>query len=204
MFISIGFFEHDYSNISFWKQEVENGVLALRITSVIIIFSIVGKILTVARIANWPDESRGMTYTPGMSTVGERIILKLSPDIIQLYLYMIMIYFLYTSVISGMTGLHISITSWALLFIIDDWKIVSDYKNIANINILKWHHIKLISFNSLLIISSSLVINDLILSSFSNVIICVMISSLISIELILNYLIKVKITTYKMGIKCFS
>lgn len=178
--LTFGLFRHEFVNISFWTQEIENGVLSLRISAFLIFLNVMGKIGVFVRINGW-GEKRGLTGNPSWSTKGEKILYRLLPDLLQLYFYMIVIYVLFVSVLSGKNELKyfVAIASWALLFILDDWKIITEYKNILNIQMLKSHKTRISVLNGLLFVSASIMTCQLIPFYVSSLIIGLMIVTLL-------------------------
>lgn len=192
IYFSFGFLHHEFTNISFWRLELENGVLALRLAALMMFLESAYKINILSRIDDWGD-SRGITWKSSWSTLGEKIGIRLIPDIIQMFFYMLVIYILAISIMSGVQGLLVIISSWTLFFIVDDWRIISSYKNIKKICPIKSHRIRILLFNAFLFILTSLIAYELFKTNIVFLFLIILLSAMLSIEIIYSFSIKNKL-----------
>lgn len=168
------FVSFEYKNImnfDYWRGEINNGYLALRITGIFLTYQMA--LAVFMRFAPSRKELIRKRHSRGLNsddvanfmvdvTDDEKKLWK-SNDISMFSFYQFLLYLIVLSVIwiSVATETHnfaYAILSWALLFVVDDWANISDYCYKFNVIPIKLHAIKINFVNVVLIISSSILL----------------------------------------------
>lgn len=155
------FFHQDYMNISFWKEEVSNGFLAVRIMAVTLLIYLIlfsHKNTKIDNKIKLKAKKKLKLFTKRKRIKND---LKISKDELgyimffnhtsAIVYYNIIVIYLIMHKIIGVESLFIPLLSWGLFFIVDDWKIIADYTHEFKRKIMFWHLFKLKLINYLLI-----------------------------------------------------
>lgn len=163
VYSTVNLLHQDILSVSFWKQELSNGVFALRVSSYVLTFHSVLAIVRLLKrkrrlgklrasrglkedeVANFtvdrrPDETR-MWVHADIATISS----------MQFLFYLSCLGSLWYCTINANHSLVVSISSWALFFIIDDWVIIADYSDHYCEPALTPHTLKILAFDVILV-----------------------------------------------------
>ncbi|CAA6806155.1 MAG: Unknown protein [uncultured Sulfurovum sp.] len=162
----------DYTNTLFWKSELESGFLAIRIAALTLGYQVFLLAWKIIKLEREKEQKNIHKHTKAKTQEASN---KNFINYGQLSFYMISLYILIFAAIYNVDNLYIQISSWALLFIIDDWKIIMDYMDAFQQDMLSSHLIRLMVLNLVLVIS-------MIMAAFT--VFNIMISILITIAML--------------------
>lgn len=154
----------DYLNISFWKEEISNGFLAIRFISIILavyfIMFLHEAMYLDKKYKGLRKRLRGIdkkVQSKNHQLKNEEILfLSATNNMFVIVYYNLIVFYIIFAKAIGKESIFIAITSWGLLFIVDDWKIYTDYTSNFKKKMMKWHRIKLYIIDFMLIISVTL------------------------------------------------
>ena len=154
-----------FFELSFWQREIANGTLALRVTSLLITYQLARSIVRfVPRRKDLISarEARGLSrddiadFTMSVTTE-ERQLWQLNDLILlaffQFSFYLITLTALWGCAIVGIYTVVTALTSWALLFIVDDWSVIADYCHQFNSLPIATHAVKVLCVDVILLVS---------------------------------------------------
>lgn len=145
-----------FLTLNFYTREVSQGTLGLRITSILLGFNFLKSSYNF-----WADtlaqnhEDLTAEYVdlqninPFMTDTEINFII-LSQNLIYGAVTLLLWIFIFLSK-SSKSLLELRVVIWGLFFIIDDWSIISDNLIALKGRVLKWHRLRIIFFNALLV-----------------------------------------------------
>jgi hypothetical protein len=140
---------------TFLQNELGTGVIGLRISSIL-----VGTRAVWAAYKHFDHQwsYRTSSYQDKRDPHIEKLPLKVKPEdlntliVSQLGFYLTIIIMLWAFVLLDRHSIWISIVSWSLFFIVDDWIVISDVMWLLKGRVLFWHSLRIWAFNILLAI----------------------------------------------------
>ena len=142
----------DFLNLEFYHNEISQGTLALRITSLLLGFNFLKSLYNF--IENKIKETQEKLTASYPELV--EIVSFIKDDFInfiivtQNLIYAAIVLLLWIFIFLSKSLFELRIVSWGLFFIIDDWAIISDNLIALKGRILKWHRLRILFFNGLL------------------------------------------------------
>lgn len=151
-------------DVSFWKLELSSGVFALRVSSYILTFHM---IIAVVRLFKRKQQlgklraSRGLNedeianYTVDRRPADTRMWIHADVATIaamQFLFYLVCLGALWYCTIHSNDSIIVSLSSWALFFIIDDWVVIADYSDHYSEPALNSHTLKILAFDFVLLV----------------------------------------------------
>lgn len=150
---------------STWQKEITSGILALRITSLILTYQIartVVRFIPLRRQLIATRKGRGLSeddvadFTTSV-TLEERRLWQRN-DLISLAFFQFSFYLaaltgMWLCAIVGIHTLLAALASWALLFIVDDWAVISDYCHRFGALPITSHAAKVFAVNMILLLA---------------------------------------------------
>ena len=142
---------------NFVEKEINNGVIQLRVTSLIVTFQIIYTTLRLG-YSSKRLQKFNILSTNFFSKYPELENLQEVESIINILTSQYLQYAFYTSILSVLWTLNItentsfwsSVASFCAFFIIDDWSIIADYEVSLKGRRIKAHSLKILSFNLIL------------------------------------------------------
>lgn len=168
----VNLFHQDFLNLEFYKQELGTGVLALRVSSIILGFQ---------SITTWSiyrkkiksrysdiDNLKPLKFGKRKYTLYGRFISRtITFFALQFFIYSSIALIIWFNNWFSLIYFERQLISWALLFIVDDWAIISDYFLHLKGRVLLMHDARILFFNIFLFSSIlSLLIKILLNSNF--------------------------------------
>jgi hypothetical protein len=150
-----------YSSIETFQSEISNGVIGMRVSSLILSWKIFQRAVKELSTA---IEHESVLKPKFEYVEFKKLNTNVEPykintiDYFQFGFYLQILIALWVFVINEKTSIEIQILSWGLFFIIDDWNIISSYLHQLKGRILFFQQIKVWSFNLLLAILFILII----------------------------------------------
>ena len=130
----INAYSNDFLNIGFWEYEIKNGFISLRVSAFI---------LTINFITFFYGTLKSSVISLNYKKYADSSVDKASSFTLQNIFYLFSLYLIIESRVSGLTGLYLTVSSWLLLLIIDDWKVISEYSIGLSKKIIKRHKTKI-------------------------------------------------------------
>lgn len=151
IYVVINFFSQNLLNISFWKIELTNGFIFIRLASINLVVYFIS--VAIHKRINLHKTKYDIENT---------VENKISENNIYQHIYFIAFYSLILNLLihanlNGINNILLVVSNLALFFIIDDWKIMLDYSIQYGKIILFWHRLKLLLVNSLLLICAVII-----------------------------------------------
>jgi hypothetical protein len=149
---------------AFWKSELASGTFALRISSYVLSFQFFRSLYRFIKVKRKLARIRGQrnlekheiaNFTVDLKPAEARLWLSGDLSLVstaQFAFYLSTLAALWLCVIDGKPSIAVTAASWCLLFIADDWSIISDYTNYYQKLGLKSHTYKIHAFNLALIV----------------------------------------------------
>ena len=134
-------------NLEFFKEELSSGVLALRLSTIVIAWYIIK--LEIQRLADLLNPLQLSILTRAVNPFTRGVLLAET----QYLFYGICAAALWKTHLDGNSSITASIAAWGLIYILDDWSIVQDYLLQQNTPPTKWIYSKIYLFNIGLLIS---------------------------------------------------
>lgn len=159
VYCTLNLAEQPVLSVEFWKTELANGAFALRISSYVLSFQLTRSLYRFITRKRELARMRGQRNLKGHEIANFTVDLKpheaklwLSGDLAlvstaQFAFYLSTLAALWLCVIDGKHSIAVTAASWCLLFIADDWSIISDYTNHYQTVGLKSHTYKIHAFN---------------------------------------------------------
>lgn len=146
-------------NLEIYKKEISQGTLGLRIASVILGFNCLKIIYISSEEKMQKNQDKLVSDYPDLQTIKPLMDnISINATILtQKLIYVTIVLLLWVFIFKSKSLLELQVVSWGLFFIIDDWEIISDNLIALKGRILKWHRLRIVSFNiflSILIISA--------------------------------------------------
>lgn len=179
VYCTLNLAEQPLLSIEFWKSELANGAFALRVSSYVLSFQFSKSLYRFITRKRELAKMRGQRNLKEHEIANFTVDLKpaeaklwLSGDLAlvstaQFAFYLSTLAALWLCVIDGKPSIAVTAASWCLLFIADDWSIVSDYTNHYQTVGLKSHTYKVHAFNLALAVLTPVALfetSDLILA----------------------------------------
>ncbi|MBU2907797.1 hypothetical protein [Vibrio splendidus] len=167
LFTVTNFLNQDVLKISFWKEELSNGVFAIRVASCILSFKFISIFIELIRQNNLFERSLKKCQIEERNAINDieslsedQATLLLKKDLsflstLQFAFYLACVTSLWFSIVSGESSMVVMLTSWCLFYIIDDWSIISEYSREHRVMPMGSHKKKVNIFNCLLFLGSS-------------------------------------------------
>lgn len=149
----------EYLSPEFWRSEFANGVFAVRVSSYVLTFHFfvaLTRYLKRKQVLNDIRGARGlnrdqvatfsMDRRPNESALWRHGDLAFAAAF-QFIFYLAVLAALWLCAIEGSHSLVISVASWCLFFIADDWVIISDYTDHFNASAIPKHTYRVLAFD---------------------------------------------------------
>lgn len=149
----------DYLSPEFWRAEFANGVFAVRVSSYVLTFHFFIALKRYLRRKQVLNELRGarglnrdqvatfnLDHRPNETALWRHGDLAFTAAF-QFVFYLAVLAALWLCAIEGTHNLVISLASWCLFFIADDWAIISDYTDHFNSPAITKHAYRVLAFD---------------------------------------------------------
>ncbi|HFQ5296572.1 TPA: hypothetical protein ACGVAW_000982 [Vibrio vulnificus] len=167
LFTITNFLNQDVLKISFWKEELSNGVFAIRVASCILTFKFISTFIELVKQNSTLEKRLEKEQFEEKNTINDieslssqQADLLLKKDLsflstLQFAFYLACVTSLWFSTFSGESSIFVMLTSWCLFYIIDDWSVISEYSREHGVMPIDGHKNKVNAFNCLLFFGSS-------------------------------------------------
>ncbi|WP_342130414.1 hypothetical protein [Hydrogenophaga sp. OTU3427] len=159
VYCTLNLAEQPFFSAAFWRSELATGAFALRISSYVLSFQVsrsIYRFITRKRELARIRTQRGLkeheiaNFTVNLKPAEAKLWLSGDLALVssaQFAFYLSTLAALWLCVIDGKPSIAVAAASWCLLFISDDWSIVSDYTDHYQTVGLKSHMYKVHAFN---------------------------------------------------------
>jgi len=124
-----------FTNVDFFKTELEKGILPLRISSLLIGFRLVIIVFRLLISQDIAEKFEMLTY-----------------KLFQYFFYIVPLASLWFFTINGDSSIPIVLLSWSIFFILDDWNIIDDYTREFKSKPLGSHALRIFGFNIIIFV----------------------------------------------------